>query len=266
MYIFVCLLLTIFFDALAIPVNKIEPLNEANEEEKNETDVDGDALLKEIKDLERQRNNLYEEINKAIDDSIMTLSKSNDTDAVTGVNYIKDLKKQIKELNDTEDTANVIYNIHDKRINTSDLGADKTIFSYKMENGSFVYPRRNMRTKHNKKGTPIERTSVDLGERYLSQAQKELERLLNKGLTGEKLKKRLERRERIKEQLEEWIMMKDRENKKIKEYREHKKKRVKYDELCPRNGYSKLKKKYKKGDHGCCRKCCKRSYLGCLKK
>lgn len=261
MYIFVCLVFYLFCDALAIPAIETKLLNEANEDAKNQTDADGDALFKEIKDLERQRNDLYKEINKAIDDSITALSESNDTDAITGVNYIKDLKKQMKEFNDTEDTADVIYSEYDKRVNTSILGTDKGILLDQMKNGDHIDPRRNMRTKHNEISKLIQASSGP-NANFLKAAQKQLDELLYKGLKGKKLKERLERREKIRAQLEEWITMKEREREKIKQYTNRQKT---YVEQCPRSGFTRQKSKNRQ-NRPCCRKCCKRSYLGCLKK
>lgn len=256
-------MLCLLCDTFAKPAVETNPLNAENQEAKKKTDGDGDTLLKEIKDLETQKNDLYDEINKAIDESIIALNKSNDTDAVTGVNYIKDLKKQIKEISGLEN-ADAIYNEYDKRVNTSFLATnDKNIFLDKIENGDSENTRRKIKSSKKNKS---ERGSNNEADRFLQDAQKELDRLLNKGLTGAKLKERLERREKIRHQLEEWIKMKDLERQKIKEYQEKLKKGAKQQEQCPRSGHSKSKKKSKRGDHGCCRKCCKRSYMGCLKK
>lgn len=257
MYIFVCLFLYLFYDADAIPAIEANPLNDVSQEEKDQTDAD--ALLKEIKVLERQKNDLYKEINKAIDESIAALTKSNDTDAVIGVKYIQDLKKQMKEYNDTEDTADVNFF----------LDPSNDTFINGTGNGITIALRRKMKVGRQKNSNILQGKKpafLDENEKYLQDAQKELDRLLNKGMTGEKLKERLERREKIRVQLEEWIKTKDREREKIKQYRDQQKRSVILQELCPRTGYSGQKKKSKKGEHGCCRKCCKRSYLGCLKK
>lgn len=270
MYIVVCLLLYMFNHAFAIPAVQTNPLNEVSQEARNQTDVDGDPLLKDIKDLERQKNDLYKEINKAIDESITALNKSTDTDAVIGVNYIKDLKKQMKEFNDTEDKADVIYNKYEKSVNDTFLGTtnNQSIFLYEMENGTSIDPRRRMKhIERSKQGLRQMAKNYD-SEKFLKDAQKELDLLLNKGTTGEKLKERLERREKIRLQLQEWIKMKDLEKDKIRQYKDKQKNDfpAQIQELCPRSGYSKQKSKNKKGDHPCCRKCCKKSYLGCLKK
>lgn len=267
MYILVCLLLYIFSGTFAVPAIEKNLLNKVNLEARNQTDADGDSLLKEIKELERQKNYLYKEINKAIEESITALNKSNDTDAVTGVNYIKDLKKQIKEFNDTEDTGNVIYNEYGKRVNNSFLSTtyNKSIFLDEMENRTFLDQRRKMH-KNSRKIEVHPPKLLDENEKYIQDAQKELDKLLHHGLTGEKLKERLERREKIREQLVEWIKMKDLEREKIKQYKQQQKKTFGQLELCPRTGYSNQKGKSKKGDHPCCRKCCKKSYMGCLKK
>lgn len=259
MYILVCLLLYVY-DAFAVPAIEINVLKEINTEAKNQTNDDGDDLLKEIKELEKQKNDLYTEINKAIDESITALNKSNDTDALTGINYIKDLKKQMKEFNDTEDTADVIYNEHGKRINN--LFLDVIVNSTLLDSRRKIKPKKDKKSKRSQQ----QRNVFNVHEKYLIDAQKELDSLLHKGMTAEQLKDRLERREKIRQQLEEWIKMKDLEREKIKMYKLQQNKHYGHQETCPRTGYSKNKNKYKKGDHPCCRKCCKKSYLGCLKK
>lgn len=263
MYVLAFLWLSLFCGAFAIPAIETNPLNDVSQEEKNQTGANADALLNEIKELERQKNDLYKEINKAIDESITALTKSNDTDAVTGVKYIQDLKKQMKEYNDTEDTADVYFSLGGTN--------DKTAFIDEMGNGTSTNLRRKMKPLRNTTSSKIQVTAaqpnvLNVEDKYLVDAQKDLDKLLNKGLTGEKLKERLERREKIRTQLEEWIKTKNREREKIKEYRAQQKKNSGRAELCPRSGYSSNKSKRKKGEHGCCRKCCKRSYLGCLKK
>lgn len=245
-----CLLFNIFYNAFAIPAFTSKPLNEVGG--KNQTDIDGDTLLKEMKELEKQKGDLYKEINKAMEESITALKKSNDTDADVGINYIQDLKKLIRELNNTEDTADVIYNEYRKRENKTllDTSNNKGTFLDKITSGFSVDTRR----KHDKK------------DKYLIDTEKELHKVLYENLPKKKLKQRLEAREKIRLQLEEWIAVKDREKAKIKAYKDLFKKKLKSKEMCPKWGFSHMKKKSKKGDFPCCRKCCKKSYLGCLKK
>lgn len=265
MFILVCLLFNLVNNTFTIPAKETNPSKEVHE--KNQTE---DALLKEIRELEKQKGDLYKEIDKAIEESIVALNKSNDRDANVGVNYIKDLKNQMKELNDTDDVADVIY--------SKDRG-NLTFFNTTTNNGLLqviasgfsVNTRRklkaNMKKKSSGQGDLRQMPTLADDDDILIDAEKELNQILYKDLSAIQLKERLATREKVRARLEEWIKMKDLEKAKIKAYHDRQKTKVKFvEELCPRTGYSNASKKTERGNHGCCRKCCKKSIMGCLKK
>lgn len=84
---------------LSVPTN-INSLHEPINSLKNQEDM----VLQKIKELEQQKNELFIEINKAIEESVAVLKNSNLTNAKQGVSYIENLKKQIKNVANTSDS------------------------------------------------------------------------------------------------------------------------------------------------------------------
>ncbi|XP_069363419.1 uncharacterized protein [Maniola hyperantus] len=228
-----------------------------------------------IEELEKQKSDLFKQINIAIDQSVQSLIQANDTEATLGLEYLRDLKQHIKELNETE--------------NNKEKGID-------VDSKSELENRRSFKkSKYFQKRRP----KNDLFD---------FESILKpEGITESEWMKMVEMRHKMQQKLDLWILEREREKKKRKEYREEKKKLMmsgKY-EKCPRFGYHGKKKmeKTKKRDgnrtclgsgkdchyyksdlstdlsteseekttgvtyenkYPCCRKCCKKSYMGCL--
>ncbi|XP_045507952.1 uncharacterized protein LOC123703833 [Colias croceus] len=224
--------------------------------------ADEENAQKKIEDLEKEKNDLFFKINDAIDKNIESFKTLNETEAILAADYLKDLKEQLQELNKTDEVPDV------ENINISDT----TVF------------RRKSKPKNK--------------EDFV----KHMEKILKpKHVSQKKLKEILETRDRVKIKLDEWLEERKREKDKIKKYKMEMKylQRMGRIEKCPRLGYGtrkksdksdyvSCKKRYKsrydkmcspgtkdpnrplktrtKGRklYPCCRKCCKKSYLGCL--
>ncbi|XP_048000145.1 uncharacterized protein LOC125237195 [Leguminivora glycinivorella] len=195
-----------------------------------------DEKAAQIELLRQEKEDLYMQINKAIDEAIPELEKTNDTDAIAGLENLKKLKKQIKEIHEAASDEDVDpRNITDFRrkisLNIDRRGKD----DWKKKNSQTEFYNKLMKSKDKK---------------YTS-----LPRILN--------------RQKIAEQIQIWLLKQQEEKKKIREL----KVKVTMDfERCPNTGKGNERKKKIKGGgkrtkfhyFPCCRKCCKRSYLGCL--
>ncbi|CAH2098783.1 unnamed protein product [Euphydryas editha] len=236
-----------------------------------------------IKQLENEKNELFKQINEAIDASVKSLQKSNETDALIGIKYMYDLKEYLMKENDAVIDDNY----------------------QKTENDSDVANRRNFKIdkKKKSKNDPFNFESI----------------LKPKKITEAKWREMMTDRAKMQKQLNEWIMKREKEKERFQQYKLYKQGLLasgKY-EKCPRFGYrGKKKKAYrdkdkihhckekitesdldeeykecanvtkfktdwtkdtlerdmkkaglkisKKKKYPCCRKCCKKSYMGCL--
>lgn len=75
---------------------------------------DDETRTRKIEELEKEKSDLFKQINTAIDDSVKSLLKANDTEANLGLQYMRDLKKHIKELNGTDVQTNEGVNVDSK--------------------------------------------------------------------------------------------------------------------------------------------------------
>ncbi|RVE53916.1 hypothetical protein evm_001319 [Chilo suppressalis] len=215
----------------------------------------------QIKQLEKLKSELYSKISEAIEDGVKALEKTNDTDSLLTADNIKQLQKQIDTLNATFDV--------------NEMMASEDPFKGIVEIQDMENPKNN--------SSDIRRAS-EYGAIASSQNDKvqidlkDIIELLKKN-TASKLKHDILVKESkhdldVKKTADEWILARKKEKEKIRQYREQ---RLKYGtEKCPRFG-NKIKKKKitsrrkkKKKDrkkprtYPCCRKCCKKSYMGCL--
>ncbi|CAG9790129.1 unnamed protein product [Diatraea saccharalis] len=223
-----------------------------------------------IKQLEKIKDELYVKINEAIDDSVKVLEKNNDTDSLLTVTNMKELKKQIDELNSTigvdnitipEDPFKGIVEIHDDTFSDIEIRKRKNISDVRRAS---AYGAIASSQNH--------KLQIDMKEILDLIKTKELFFTKEKGI--KESKHDLE----VKKKAEEWIEQTKREREKIKKYKDE---IERYGtETCPNFGLKKRKKKKstrrkrkskkskksKKRDrkYPCCRKCCKKSYLGCL--
>ncbi|XP_047541169.1 uncharacterized protein LOC125074034 [Vanessa atalanta] len=231
-----------------------------------------------IQELEKEKNDLFKRINEAIEESIKSLQKSNETDALLGLKYMSDLKEHLKEANET------IVDVNENRINVSDVNS-----------------RRKLRHRM-KKNDPFDFETI----------------LKPKKMKVKEWKEIVLDRTKMQNQLNEWILKRQKEKERLQEQKLYKKGLISSGkfEKCPRFGYQGMKKKVgkdkekikhckeiitgsdldeaykkcisltktpvtttdiydniklsdymknaKKNKYPCCRKCCKKSYMGCL--
>ncbi|XP_063370394.1 uncharacterized protein LOC134658670 [Cydia amplana] len=212
-------------------------VNETHIETVEEIDHENETAIK-IEILQKEKNDLYIKINKAIDEAISELEKSNDTDAITGHEHLKTLKNQIKEIHEASNS--------DDDKNSRDVNTDfrrKILFNIETKGEDDWLKNKKKRDFYDKlvKSRDKQYTSVP--------------RVFN--------------RQKIAEQIQLWLAKQQEEKKKK---REMKLQLEINSERCPNFGRgSKRKKTNSKGDkavapryYPCCRKCCKKSYLGCL--
>lgn len=204
---------------------KNEKSNETSKQEINNT-TNEENMAQKIDQLEKEKSDLYKQINKAIDDSVVLLEHTNDTEAKLGINFMNDLKDQLRHINGSD--INVDHkeiSIQRRRANNS-INAEKKILITYQEISDLFKERRTNETKKLEHANDIE----------------------------------------LQQKIDDWILQRQLEKKKILEYK------GKFDrdkrEKCPRQGLNKKKIKVngkkRRRFNPCCRKCCKRSYLGCL--
>lgn len=241
-------------------------------------------IMKKIAELEIEKKDLYTQINSAIEDSIATLKKINDTESLTGLKYIEELKNHLKELNYTEAKNNDTLT----KDQESEL-KNRRKFNLQDLLGS------------------LKKKKVKVNPFDFEQA------LTPKKVSEAELKKILQNRMKMQKKLDEWIKQRQKEKDRLSEYKLQKKRLIMSGiyEKCPRFGYSgtkktsniksedskkikncKIKVTSSDGDqdlreclknvqktketksskskmsnkrkYPCCRKCCKKSYMGCL--
>lgn len=225
---------------------------------------------KEIEALEKEKIDLLKQIHTAIDDSVSLLQKDNNAQNQQGINYMLQLKQQMQKINETEQKTELME---------GDSNSD-------LEN------RRMANSKDIKIGRQINYDT----KTTLSGAFDIKKVLFGKKITAEKLKEMMESRFEMQKRLDEWILQRELEKAKIRE-RYLANKRLLLTgllEKCPRFGTRKKHKNYRRRFHGnlstssesdrfgrekrrrrppkkrkmktypCCRKCCKKSYMGCL--
>lgn len=220
-------------------------------------------IQEKIKQLEREGDTLLKELNVMINKNVNHFQKMNETEAKLAVNYLKDLKDEINGLNQ------------------SDI-KDVEIHYYEAFNETDGFRRKAKKKSRDDFLTDLEKI------------------LKPTKISEKKLKEVLDNRDVIKKKLDDWILEREKEKEKIKKYRMQ----TQYllgagkVEKCPRFGfagkkkkqrhdYASCKKKYKdkydkycnpdkkiekpprtpssgRKKYPCCRKCCKKSYMGCL--
>lgn len=135
-----------------------------------------------IEALEREKENLFENINTAIDESVRLLNNDKDANAALGVTYMQKLKEQLKDINSDFKDKGVINDT-----------------------------RRSNKLKLN---------LFDLAS------------IFQKDRTASKIKKN-ENRILVQKKIDDWLAEREKEKRKIQQYKEKRKLNVKV-ENCPR--------------------------------
>ncbi|KPJ04520.1 hypothetical protein RR46_01014 [Papilio xuthus] len=210
-----------------------------------------------IKDLEAEKSKLHKAINAAIDDGLRALQKEG---GGAGEQYLAALKLHMQAAG--EGTAG------------KDTGGEQ-VDAPATNNSTNATSLRRFDFKKKKKRGPDE-----LDEIFIYKDVYE-----NKDIEPEQGKMIMDNRHKLEKKLFEWMVKRQEEKKRLKEYLEKKRAHLLevVTEKCPRFGYGKRikKKKTRRKEEGdavdahrkehknkpkypCCRKCCKKSYLGCL--
>ncbi|XP_072933760.1 uncharacterized protein [Epargyreus clarus] len=231
---------------------------------------------KEIEALEKEKSDLLKQIHAAIDDSVSLLQKGNTTQNVQGINYMLQLKQQMQKINETE--------AQNKELMEEDSNSE-------LEN------RRTMRHSKNKENVPKIERQINYNLKTTMSGAFDIKKVLfGKKITEEKLKEMMESRLEMQKRLDEWLVQRELEKAKIREkYLANKRLLLSgLLEKCPRFGCRKRSRNYRRRYHAnlktssetdvfgkeshkrkpkkrgrmrtypCCRKCCKKSYMGCL--
>lgn len=103
--------------------------------------IQENTVVRKIKELEQQKDGLFREINKAMEESVAALKNSNVTNAEQGVSYIEDLKMQINNIANANGNQNYDYDTD------SDNGST-TIANH--DNNSIDADTRRKNNKHGK--------------------------------------------------------------------------------------------------------------------
>jgi hypothetical protein len=246
----------------------------------NEINVKGNL----IDELEKQKSELYKQINKEIDDSVTILRNINDTDSLLTMENMKDLKNQIKILNGTDKDGNVV----DDKTEIGEFLEDLNYDWKKTRNSSDVR-RSNLGAILSSKNKDIK---LDLHEVAMLLKQRG-KKVLNKEMQNQY-------NAVMQKKLESWMHQREIAKEKWLEEKRKRLRKFKF-EKCPRQGSKRVKDKsrsrrrnedeyeyddsqdHRNRENGttpcpeerkpkkksrvmypCCRKCCKKSYLGCL--
>ncbi|KAJ8707915.1 hypothetical protein PYW08_010281 [Mythimna loreyi] len=209
-----------------------------------------DNNKREIEDLEKQKTEIYNQINDAVNDTIKTLKNSNDSDAKQGIAYMQELIALIHNFSDAEFAKpNTVCNGSDCTIKTIELKTPKSL------NISVNGTRRAGRnTGHDHIKQAIIKSGVFKKSDDIEKAR------------NEKVQNLLV----LQGKLDKWLKIREVEKQKIKQYklRQISHRHQTLTEECPNYGDKKPKKGKKGGGksnkYPCCRKCCKTSYMGCL--
>lgn len=231
-------------------------------------------INKTVEELEKEKKYLFKQINVAIDESVKSLQKANDSGSLVGLKYMQDLREHMKKVDETE--------INDTDVNN--LSAPNLDNRRKIKE---ILDPKNWKSK-----TTTPKDIFDF-EAILKPSKK---------IKTWQWKEIVETRQKMQKKLDEWLLERQRE-KDLLEKKKLQKKRLKISgayEKCPRFGFQGRKKKKdhsidkiklppckkcesdkkeknntsdikpkrkrisQKLQYPCCRKCCKKSYLGCL--
>ncbi|PZC71327.1 hypothetical protein B5X24_HaOG213608 [Helicoverpa armigera] len=225
-----------------------------------------------IEQLEKERSAIYTQINAAIEDTIKTLEKSNDSDARDGINYMRDLLKQITEFNGTElvDAADLASNATEDTSDLQELADLKTEDHEDLNSqNSTTVQAKSGRRKGRYKNTGYEHIKKNI----LSFGR--FQGMFGGGAGGvivsKKKQERMKNLIEVQAKLDAWMAAREKERERIRKYKAGlaATQRVQIiTENCPDFGEARARKGKGRGGGDakwpCCRKCCKKSYMGCL--
>lgn len=210
----------------------------------------------EIQELERQKDEIYVQINVAIDDTIQILEKNNDSYSREGIAYLQELKLQIADYNSTDFADYEGENNSSAYMNdlnqTSDL---------KTDNSSIVFNnrRRGYSNKQRNGFEKVKKAIVSMSDF----------KVFDPNAESEKKQERIANALMLQKQLDVWMEKRNAEQRVIAQYKSRLPIAIRnlIRENCPDYGVvEKISEWHNTTTKWpCCRKCCKNSYLGCLK-
>lgn len=252
-----------------------------------------------IKELEAEKNKLHSEIEVAIDDGLRALHEEagrGGAGAGTGERYLTALKLHLQQAtgggsvnNGSSGGGPASNGSSGGRLasngNRGEVASNVTGWQFAQRSVSHHTAVSNNTANATSLRRFVKKKKKKRGPDELDEIFVYKDVFDKKDIEPEQGKLMIENRLRLEKKLFEWMVKRQEEKKRLKEYLE--KKRVHLLELvtekCPRFGYGKrtTKKKTRRSDsldevdayrkthrsrpkYPCCRKCCKKSYLGCL--
>lgn len=210
-----------------------------------------------IRELEREKGEIFLQINEAIEDTINSLVKCNDSDANSGIGYMKDLKTQVAQFNGTElkPASKENYNSTEDTSGTNEYIISNLKELRKVKIGRRRAPK-NSRTGYER----IKEAILNFGSlQYGAQ-----------GIVSKKKQDRIANAIALQKTLDAWMEKREIEKRKIAAYKaqEARSRATIIIENCPDFGEAKKSGQRSRGTlmdkWPCCRKCCKNSYMGCF--
>lgn len=207
-----------------------------------------------IKELENKEKRVLKKIKIAIEDALTYLKLTNDSDAVEGSLYMGYLKEHIQNLQGTNNETGVTVVANSTTMNDMiELDTDNITQAFNSSG------RRKLSISYKHKDNAVKETIVNLAKNKVSSKGKIINKLGDIEVP-KKVLKQLKNKQEVEKKLAVWLAQKEKEQELIRKYKLKKQLKELNKEKCPDFGLEKKSTKYP-----CCRKCCKSSYLGCLK-
>ncbi|KAJ8706180.1 hypothetical protein PYW07_010957 [Mythimna separata] len=166
-------------------------------------EIEVNDKLPRLQDLEKQKTEIYNRLNEAINDTINTLNKSNDIDARQGVTYMQELMALIDSFNGTElAQAHTVCN-----------GTDCTNETTVLKTPSIVNITKDGR-RRDKDGNP-----KISGFDHIKQAIIKTGALKKKEDVDQKKEEKVQNLIVLQAKLDKWLKIREIEKQKIKQYR-----------------------------------------------
>lgn len=164
-----------------------------------------------IRNLEKQKAEIYSQINSAIEDTIQTLEKANDSDAKEGITHMKDLMEHIKKFSGTD------LNMEDSAHNASKgcFLSDESLFQTKPENNTDSHKTESRRTEKAEYGYGKIKNAIAISGRG---GRRDLHKLGSGKVDSKKKKVNLVAKIALQKKLDAWKAQRELEKKKVEEY------------------------------------------------
>lgn len=136
--------------------------------------INADNQEQVLKELEDNKQQMYQEISAAIDSSIDALNKTNDADAHEGIRYMQELKKYLAEFNATElGIARNRTGLSNVTHNTTQLNILESIFGNNT-NSTGANALQRFRKKYMDENDKIRAILIDLSVKEVQEKKRKL--------------------------------------------------------------------------------------------